>query len=74
MLHLHLDSCIPIPIMVLISGLVFSLVVAALAHVDSGGQQPIAGPHKGLWYNTIPGDGGTQVCEKNSYYSIIDIN
>ena len=24
-------------------------------------QTPIAGPHKGLWYNTLPGDGGTQV-------------
>lgn len=25
-------------------------------------QSPIAaGPHQGLWYNTLPGDGGTQV-------------
>lgn len=24
-------------------------------------QEPIAGPHKSLWYNSLPGDGGTQV-------------
>jgi len=29
------------------------------AHEDHD-QKPIAGPHKGLWYNTLPGDGGTQ--------------
>lgn len=29
------------------------------AHVDH--QKPIAGPHKSLWYNALPGDGGTQV-------------
>ncbi|MCJ1470296.1 hypothetical protein MMC07_008941, partial [Pseudocyphellaria aurata] len=31
---------------------------AALAHADH--QKPIAGPHKSLWYNALPGDGGTQ--------------
>lgn len=40
-----------------------SLVAAVSAH---GGydhdQEPLAGPHEGLWYNTLPGDGGTQVC------------
>lgn len=30
------------------------------AHGDHG-QLPMSGPHKGLWYNTLPGDGGTQV-------------
>lgn len=30
------------------------------AHGDHT-QEPIAGPHKRLWYNTLPGDGGTQV-------------
>ncbi|MCJ1429266.1 hypothetical protein MMC29_007179 [Sticta canariensis] len=30
----------------------------ANAHVDH--QKPIAGPHKSLWYNALPGDGGTQ--------------
>ncbi|KAI1610790.1 agmatinase 1 [Exophiala viscosa] len=33
----------------------------ALAHGDHDhNQEPISGPHKSLWYNTIPGDGGTQ--------------
>ena len=32
-----------------------------VAHGDHGDQKPIAGPHKSLWYNTLPGDGGTQV-------------
>ena len=32
----------------------------ALAH-SSHDQEPIEGPHKSLWYNTLPGDGGTQV-------------
>lgn len=37
---------------------------AAVAVQAHGGheQEPIAGPHKSLWYNTLPGDGGTQVC------------
>lgn len=38
--------------------LALSAVVAA--HGDHN-QSPIAGPHKELWYNTLPGDGGTQV-------------
>lgn len=42
------------------------LAVAALAatvsgHGDHADQTPIEGPHKALWYNTLPGDGGTQV-------------
>ncbi|MCJ1366271.1 hypothetical protein MMC16_005399 [Acarospora aff. strigata] len=36
-----------------------SFAVRVLAHADHD-QTPIAGPHKSLWYNTIPGDGGTQ--------------
>ncbi len=36
----------------------FAAVV--LAHADHD-QTPIAGPHKSLWYNALPGDGGTQV-------------
>lgn len=31
------------------------------AHSSHGPQSPISGPHQSLWYNTIPGDGGTQV-------------
>lgn len=38
-----------------------ALAAVAAAHGDHR-QEPLAGPHKGLWYNTIPGDGGTQVC------------
>merc|ERR1712000_85771 len=33
----------------------------ALAHGDHGQDQtPISGPHKSLWYNNLPGDGGKQ--------------
>ncbi|KAM0719595.1 hypothetical protein Q7P37_003725 [Cladosporium fusiforme] len=35
------------------------LVGSACAHADHD-QTPIEGPHQGLWYNTLPGDGGTQ--------------
>ena len=38
-----------------------ALATSALAHGDHENQVPIAGPHKALWYNTLPGDGGTQV-------------
>lgn len=41
----------------------FSTIVfaaCAVAHRDHD-QTPVAGPHKSLWYNTLPGDGGTQV-------------
>lgn len=36
-----------------------SLVAAVFAHVGHD-QTPISGPHQSLWYNTLPGDGGTQ--------------
>ncbi len=39
---------------------VTACAAAAFAHADHD-QTPIAGPHKSLWYNTLPGDGGTQV-------------
>lgn len=42
---------------------VAALAASALAHGDHEHQVPIAGPHKALWYNTLPGDGGTQVCQ-----------
>lgn len=35
---------------------------AVAAHGDHGSQIPMSGPHQSLWYNTLPGDGGTQVC------------
>lgn len=38
-----------------------ALVGSAYAHGHHEDQTPIEGPHQGLWYNTLPGDGGTQV-------------
>jgi agmatinase len=50
--------------MTLTTTFVIALLAAeALAHGDHADQAPIAGPHKSLWYNTLPGDGGTQVCQ-----------
>lgn len=42
--------------------------ILALATLSSahGSQLPLAGPHKDFWYNTLPGDGGTQVRILNS--------
>lgn len=41
---------------------VAGFIVAVLAHGDHDhDQEPVEGPHNGLWYNTLPGDGGTQV-------------
>lgn len=37
----------------------FSAIASAHGNHD---QSPVTGPHKQLWYNTLPGDGGTQVC------------
>lgn len=34
---------------------------AVAAHSSHGPQSPLSGPHQSLWYNVIPGDGGTQV-------------
>ena len=43
-------------------GVIAALAVVAGAHGDHDHtQEPIQGPHKSLWYNTLPGDGGTQV-------------
>ncbi|EUC39039.1 hypothetical protein COCVIDRAFT_91489 [Bipolaris victoriae FI3] len=36
-----------------------SFAAAVAAHGDHD-QEPLAGPHESLWYNTLPGDGGTQ--------------
>ncbi|KAJ9664902.1 hypothetical protein H2201_004954 [Coniosporium apollinis] len=43
----------------------FATLAAVVASVTAHGdhdkdQAPIEGPHNGLWYNTLPGDGGTQ--------------
>ncbi|CAN9450068.1 unnamed protein product [Alternaria alternata] len=42
--------------------IVASFAATVAAHGDHGhDQEPLAGPHEGLWYNTLPGDGGTQI-------------
>ncbi|KAE9976528.1 hypothetical protein BLS_007545 [Venturia inaequalis] len=41
--------------------LLVTLAAAVAAHGDHGHDQtPMEGPHKELWYNKLPGDGGTQ--------------
>lgn len=48
--------------MLRLATVVAALAAGVAAHGDHAhDQEPIAGPHKGLWYNTLPGDGGTQV-------------
>jgi hypothetical protein len=45
-----------------VSTAVLSFAAAVAAHGDHGhDQESLAGPHQGLWYNNLPGDGGTQV-------------
>jgi hypothetical protein len=45
----------------MISSTLSLLAISAIASAHSDHrQQAIAGPHQNLWYNTIPGDGGTQ--------------
>ncbi|KKA24098.1 Agmatinase [Rasamsonia emersonii CBS 393.64] len=44
----------------IVSTLSFAALVALATAHGNHGQKPIAGPHKSLWYNTLPGDGGTQ--------------
>ncbi|ETI20830.1 agmatinase [Cladophialophora carrionii CBS 160.54] len=45
--------------MLLTVALVAACASCALAH-GSHDQTPVSGPHRSLWYNTLPGDGGTQ--------------
>lgn len=44
-----------------ISSGILAIAAIAAAHGDHDHQEPIEGPHESLWYNTLPGDGGTQV-------------
>ena len=41
--------------------LLATLVASVTSHGVHEDQSPILGPHQSLWYNTLPGDGGTQV-------------
>lgn len=38
------------------------LAATAAAHSGHKNQKSMSGPHQSLWYNRLPGDGGTQVC------------
>lgn len=49
---------------------VAALATSVLSHGDHESQIPIAGPHKALWYNTLPGDGGTQVRNELNLYPV----
>src|SRR5437667_9214147 len=51
-----------IPSAIIVAG----LAIGSLGHADHENQTPMSGPHKSLWYNTLPGDGGTQVCHISS--------
>jgi agmatinase len=46
--------------MMLKSLTLLALFTGVYAHGNHD-QVPLEGPHKGLWYNYLPGDGGTQV-------------
>ncbi|KAH8649389.1 arginase family-domain-containing protein [Xylariales sp. PMI_506] len=37
-----------------------SCLAVAAAHGEGHNQKTLSGPHQSLWYNTLPGDGGTQ--------------
>jgi agmatinase len=39
-----------------------AFAAVARGHDHDHDQEPISGPHQKLWYNVLPGDGGTQVC------------
>ncbi|KAF1851731.1 Arginase/deacetylase [Cucurbitaria berberidis CBS 394.84] len=44
-----------------LSSTLLGFAAAVAAHGDHDhDQEPLAGPHEGLWYNTLPGDGGKQ--------------
>lgn len=47
--------------MLKLATLATALAATVSAHGDHKDQEPLAGPHKGLWYNSLPGDGGKQV-------------
>lgn len=42
------------------ASLITAIAAVVAAHGDHS-QKTLEGPHQGLWYNTLPGDGGTQV-------------
>jgi agmatinase len=58
-----------------VSSTVLSFAAAVAAHGDHGHQEPLAGPLEGVWYNTLPGDGGKQVgLQRLNYYTQTVVN
>lgn len=51
----------------------FAAIVAAHGDHDHN-QEPMSGPFDGLWYNSLPGDGGTQVRNSNSRFKLYSLN
>jgi agmatinase len=43
-----------------------ALATVLQAHEHDHDQEPIEGPLQKLWYNVLPGDGGTQVSPNRS--------
>ncbi|KAI0879031.1 arginase family-domain-containing protein [Hypoxylon argillaceum] len=43
-----------------ISAVVLGIATGVASHDPQSKQAELSGPHKSLWYNTLPGDGGTQ--------------
>ncbi len=39
---------------------VFGLLTSVAGHDPESSQNTLPGPYRSLWYNTLPGDGGTQ--------------
>ena len=58
--HLLSHTHLPITVNMMLSlKLVVAIAAAVGAHGDHDHDQtPMEGPHKQLWYNTLPGDGG----------------
>ena len=46
---------------------VIVLAATVLSHDHDHDQEIIEGPHQKLWYNVLPGDGGTQVSQLRTF-------
>ena len=49
--------------MVKVLAAIVALATVLQAHEHGHDQEPIEGPLQKLWYNVLPGDGGTQVSQ-----------
>lgn len=51
---------------------VLALGWAAIASAHAGHEQAsLSGPHESLWFNNLPGDGGTQVRSSLSFMIVV---